>query len=211
MANFLTESDAQRIADAVRNVESRTEAELVPVVALQSDDYRYIPVLAVLFLAMVFPSIFWVFGVPWPLPGPLDPYSGQLILATIGIALVQWTPLRHKLVPRYIKRRRAARMAREQFVEQSVHLAPKHCGVLLFVSAAEHYVEILADQGLADRVDNAEWQKAVDDFTGLVRQGKVAEGFEAAIGDIGEILSRVAPVSETKDRNALPDRLVVIG
>ena len=211
MAEFLTEVLAKRISDSVREVESRTVAELVPVVAIQADDYRYIPTFFVLISALLFPAPFLALGVPWPIPGPLDPYTGQLILATVGIALVQWTPLRHKLVPRYIKHRRAARMAREQFVEQSVHLAPKHCGVLLFVSAAEHYVEILADQGLADRVDNAEWQKAVDDFTGLVRQGKVAEGFEAAIADIGEILNRVAPVSETKDRNALPDRLVVIG
>ena len=46
------------------------------------------------------------------------------------------------------QRRRASRLAREQFFEPGLHLTRARTGVLIFVAVAEHYVEIIADEGI---------------------------------------------------------------
>jgi hypothetical protein len=36
------------------------------------------------------------------------------------------------------------------------------CGILIFVSLAEHYARIIADEGIVLKVPNSEWQAAID-------------------------------------------------
>ena len=69
-------------------------------------------------------------------------------------------------------------------------------GVLIFVSLAERYARIIADEGIAAKVDQKEWQAAIDGLTAQMREGHVAEGFLAAIGACGEVLARHAPPGE---------------
>ena len=45
MAQFLTDRDRERIAEAIRAVEARTSAELVAVVAHEAESYHHIPTL----------------------------------------------------------------------------------------------------------------------------------------------------------------------
>ena len=67
------------------------------------------------------------------------------------------------------------------------------CGVLIFVSLAEHYARIIADEGIAQKVPNAEWQAAIDALTGHMRDGRIAAGFIAAIERCGAVLAAHAP------------------
>jgi len=82
-------------------------------------------------------------------------------------------------------------------------------GVLIFVSLAEHYARIIADEGIAAKVDQKEWQVAIDTLTAQMREGHVAEGFLAAIAICGEVLARHAPPG-AEPQAELPDRLYLI-
>jgi len=91
-----------------------------------------------------------------------------------------------------------------------LHHTAAETGLLLFVSQAEHYVEILADRGIARHVDEARWQSIVERFVADVRGERVLQGFLAAVESCGEILAEVCP--KTPDnRNELDDRLILIG
>ena len=57
---LLTQSQASQVAAAIAEVETRTDAELVTVLAKQADDYRYIPTLWAALLALVSPGIFLI-------------------------------------------------------------------------------------------------------------------------------------------------------
>jgi putative membrane protein len=81
--------------------------------------------------------------------------------------------------------------------------------VLIFVSEAERYVEILADRGISRHVPDDLWQAIVDGFTARVRQGRTLDGFLECVDACGALLSRHVPA--THDRNELSDRLVVLG
>lgn len=203
---FVSEADARRINEAIRQAEARTSSELVTVIARAADRYLYVPLLWSSMLALLVPGILWLAGLA---TGVVAVYAAQ-ILAFLGFAvLFHWPPLKHLLVPRSVQRRQAQRLAHEQFYAQGLHLTRGRTGVLLFVSVAERYVEILADQGIYQRVPEGTWDRLVAELVARVREGRVAEGFLGAIAACGDILAARCP-REPDDRNELPDRLVQI-
>jgi putative membrane protein len=126
-------------------------------------------------------------------------------LATL---VLSWPPLRMALVPKAVQRAQAHRAAIEQFFARGISFTRARTAVLIFVSLAEHYARIVADQGVASKVENSEWQAAVDALTASMREGHVAQGFIQAIERCGLVLAAHAPPSDTADE--LPNRLYVI-
>jgi putative membrane protein len=199
-----SKQDHEAISAAIHEVEQRTSGQIVCVLAHSSSAYAYVPILWASALALV---------APWPLID-FTPWSVQRIfliqLAVFIIAGVAFslTPLRRLLVPRAVQRARAHRAALEQFVVRGITRTRNRTGVLIFVSLAERYARIIADEGIAAKVPNAEWQAAIDALTGHMRDGRIAAGFTAAIERCGAVLAAHAPPDGAA--NELPDRLYVI-
>lgn len=202
----LTEQEKQNIRQAIADVESKTSGELVTVVARASDGYMYIPVLWAALMALLVP-----FGL-WLLDQWLDP--AFIYLAQVGVfitlaSIFRWPPLKMYLIPKAVKLQRAARLAREQFFNLNLHQTSGRTGVLIFVSLAEHYVEIIADKGINDVVPANAWDQAVADFLDKVKAGHLADGFIAVVNDCGELLKQHFPASK-ENNNQLPDHLIEI-
>ncbi len=202
---LLSESELQQVAEAIDRVERDTDAELVTVLAAQADDYRYIPLL-------------WASLISLLLPGALLFFSGWL--AAWQLLLVQWLTfivlavifripsLTSRLIPRSVRHWRACNLARRQFIELNLHHTDGGTGMLIFVSEAERYVEILVDRGISSRIDNSAWESIVANFTGEVRNGQVLHGFLGCIEACGSLLKQHVPA--THERNELPNHLVVL-
>jgi len=125
------------------------------------------------------------------------------VLIALGLA-TRWLPLRVWLVPKMVKHRRAALQARAQFLAQNVHLSSDHTGVLIFVSLAERYVEIIADKGINDKVDPHVWSATLNSFRDAVKAGNMVEGLLKTISDCGVALAQHCPPSPD-DVNELPN------
>lgn len=189
----------------VKQAEQATDAGLVTVLAPASDSYRYIPTLWAALLAMLTPLLVFELGF-W-----LGWYEILLTQWAVWLALTllfHWTPIKMLLIPKKVRRHRAALMARLQFVEQGLHRTHDRLGVLIFVSVAEHYVEILVDDGVARHIENAQWQAIIDDFTARIRKGEVEPGFIECVTRTGAILADAFP--PTNDKNELPDSLIML-
>jgi putative membrane protein len=97
----------------------------------------------------------------------------------------------------------------EQFTIRGIAKKTDRCGILIFVSLAERYARIIADEGIDVKVPQEAWQAAVDALIDHARKDDIADGFIAAIGLCGTELTkhfpRTAPMSEE-----LPDRVYVI-
>jgi putative membrane protein len=199
---FLTEEDQEKIANAITETERRTSGELVAVIAPAADDYRYVPLLWPALAALCLPAVLLTI-VPsmatWTLY--LAQAAGFFVLAL----LLHLLPVRMALVPDALKRRRASQLAREQFFEQGLHLTRARTGVLIFVAVAEHYVEIIADEGINALVPPGTWDRAVADFVEQVRAGRITEGFLAVVEVVGTRLAEHFP-RPNDDRDELPDR-----
>jgi putative membrane protein len=206
MMTFLSEEDKQRIAEAIRDAETKTSGELVTVIAHAADTYLYIPILWASVAALTLPTIILLLPVELPFP---HIYSLQLAIF-LGLALLfRWNPLKMRLIPKAVKHRRASRLAWEQFFIQNLHLTRQRTGVLLFVSVAERYVEIIADKGINDKVKRDAWDDIVSDFSKRVKAKEIPEGFLSAISACGELLAEKFPRPEG-DIDELPNRLIEI-
>jgi putative membrane protein len=203
---FLSEADKRRIAEAIRKVEATTSGELVTVIARAADHYLYIPLLWASVIALAAPGVIWYAK---PDVQFVVLYSAQLA-TFLGLALLfRWTPLKMRLIPRWVKHRRASRLAQEQFFAQGLYLTRERTGVLLFASVAERYVEVIADRGINDKVKADAWKEIVAEFVKRVKNREIAEGFLVAIGACGQLLAEHFPRPED-DRNELPNRLIEI-
>lgn len=202
---LLNESEQQQVAEAINQVELETDAELVTVLAAQADDYAYIPLLWASILALI-------------IPGGVN-YIGDW-LGAHTLMLVQWGTfillslvfrmprINNRLIPRSVRYWRASNLARRQFLEQNLHHTNGATGMLIFVSEAERYVEILVDRGISSRLDNATWESIVETFTRQVHDGQTLQGFLDCIEACGKHLKEQVPI--TRERNELPNHLIVL-
>ena len=203
--SLLSKQQLDQLAAVVSKVEEKTDAELVTVLARASDSYHYIPTLWAALIALLTPGLL-SFSPLW-----LGWFELIIVQASVfsGLALLFRVPvLRYRLVPAKVKKSRAEMLARRMFLEQGLHHTKGETGILIFVSEAEHYVEILVDRGISEKIDNQVWQKIVNDFTAEVKAGAVLKGFETCIVSVADVVSDVVPATEEK--NELPDRLVVL-
>jgi putative membrane protein len=202
---LLTQSEQQQVAEAIDRIERDTDAELVTVLAEQADDYHYIPLLWAGLIALVMPGAALFFTAALS--------AWQLLLVQwatfIVLALLFRIPsLTTRLIPRTVRHWRACNLARRQFIELNLHHTEGGTGILIFVSEAERYVEILVDRGISSRIDNSAWEAIVANFTEQVHDGQVLEGFLGCIEACGSLLKQHVPA--TQIRNQLPNRLVMI-
>jgi putative membrane protein len=202
---LISDYERAQIAEAIAEVERHTDAELVTVLAARSDDYRYLPVLWAGAFALLSSAPLVLTRLP-----ALDVVSIQLGLFCIAMLTLRIPALARRLIPYHVGHWRASNMARRQFLEQGLHRTDAATGVLIFVSEAERYVEVLADRGVSDHVDDTRWQFIVDRFVADVKNQRVLGGFIDAIAACGEILAEAVPKTEG-NRNELADRLIVIG
>jgi putative membrane protein len=201
----LTEAERQRVRAAVAAAEAKTSGEIFTVVAHASDDYRVIPIL-------------WATGIALIVPLPLIVltlwsasfiFFAQLAVFVMLALVFSLSSVRPHLVPRAVKRTAARAQAARQFLAHGLHTTELRTGVLIFVSLAERHAEIIADEGIAAKVDPIVWQSAMERLITAIRAGHLAEGLEAAIEETGAILAQHFP-PRTGDRNELPDDLVLL-
>jgi putative membrane protein len=195
-------ADENAVVAAVRAAEARTSGQIVCVLARQSCDPSAFVTLYAAALALL---------TPWPLL-EWTQWSAQIVFAAqiavfiLALLLLGWTRLGVALTPRGVKRRQAHRIALEQFFIRDLRRTRSRAGVLIYVSIAEHYARIIPDEGLDGKISEAEWRVAVEEMTVHLHEGRITEGFVAAVLRAGELLSRAAPPDG--GGNDLPDQLI---
>ena len=197
--------DQARISDAIRSAEIKTSGEIVCVLARASSDYAAMPLAWSILLALALPWALFDFT-HWTVERIL---LAQLALFIVALLVLSAPPIRVALTPRPIRRAHAFQAAAEQFLNRGFARTRKRTGVLIFVSLAEHYARIIADEGVAEKVPQKAWQDAVDALVAHMREDRIADGFIVAIETCGAILANHLP-PEPGQTNELPDRLFVI-
>ena len=133
----------------------------------------------------------------------------QTVVFFVLAVLLCLPRVRVALVPRRARRAAAHRAAVEQFIVRGIARKKDRSGILIFVSLAERYARIIADQGIAARVPQSDWQAAVDSLVTHMSSGRIADGFLAAINACETVLVTHFPRTEMS-RNELPDRIYLI-
>jgi putative membrane protein len=198
--------ERELIEEAVKAAERQSSAEIVTVIARSSDDYLFIPLLWAALGALFVPAVSMTF---WPEFPMFQLYMVQLLLFLLLAMLGRVAPVRMWLIPPAVKSERAAKAARNHFLTLQLHRTQKRAAVMLFVSEAERYVEILTDAEVAEKIPDSEWEVAVQHFIARVKEGEITQGYYDAIGLSSELLSRYFPY-DPEASDELPNGLIVI-
>jgi len=226
----MTPEDQARIAQAVAAAEKTTAGEIFCVLAPEVSDYRETPLVWAAAAALILPAggllaglrpemlttLFggWTVGhasaTDAAILSALSIYIGlQAAIFIVAALLVSIPPVRRALTPGALKAAAVKRAAMEQFMSHGLHLTRDRTGVLIFAALAEHRVEVIADEGIYKAAPHAVWDEVVADLVAGLKQGKIADGFVAAVTRVGEILSSHVPVREA-DTNELPNGLTIL-
>ncbi len=201
----ISKEDYERIATAIRSAEARTSGEIVCVLAETSSHTTALPVFIAAVAALVSPWLLVTFTA-------MTVYrilSLQAVVFLVLLMLLCLPRVRVALMPRRTRRAIAHRVAMEQFKSRGIAKKKDRSGILIFVSLAERYARIIADDNIAARVPQSKWQATVDALVAHMREGRIADGFVAAIDSCGNELAAHFPGTGA-NRNELPDRIYLI-
>jgi putative membrane protein len=202
---MIGEIDKLRITAAIREAESHTAGEIFCVIAQHSSDYRLVPVAWAAAIALFAPLPVLALT-DWSAPVV---YLLQIVAFLIATIALSNDKMKFLAVPRQTKHDRAHAEAMRQFLVQGIDKTEHRTGVLIFASAAERYVEIVADAGINDRIVASVWDDAVGALVAAIEAGRPGDGFVAAIEKCGAVLAAHFPPGSLK-RDELPDKLLEI-
>ncbi len=221
---MLSPTDHRRVVEAVAAAEAETRGEVVCVVTRQVSHYRETPLAVGVIIALALPPIILAAGFdpePWlgsaeqtwfasrqagdgDLASSLSLYAlFQAILFIVSALIADLPPVRSLLTPKALKRQRVHRAALAQFAAAGLH-TDETPGVVIFVSEAEHMVEVLGDQALHKAVGEAVFQAAVAEVRNGVKAGQTAEGLVRAVEICGAALKAHFPATETSTHHHDP-------
>ncbi len=146
---LVSEADKKRITATIAAAEQRTSGEIFCVIARQSDDYRLVPIAWAAALALLVPLPLLFFTV---VPAKLI-YLVQLIvfIAVALAAVVSADPVSHRAARQDAQSRLMPKRCVNS-VRKVLQKTDQRTGVLIFASEAEHYAEIIADEGINAKV-----------------------------------------------------------
>ena len=202
---MISEPDKERVTAAIHEAETRTAGEIFCVIARQSGEYGLFPIAwaAAAALSAPLPCLALT---NWSAPVV---YLLQIVAFLLAAMALSHPAARFRIVPRRAKHDRAHAEAMRQFNIQGIDQTEHRTGVLIFASTAEHYVEIVADAGINDKVAADVWDGAVGALVAAIKDGRPADGFVAAIERCGAVLAIHFPPGAFR-RDELPNRLLEI-
>jgi putative membrane protein len=174
----LSETDKERIHAAVTAAEARTPVHIAVNIVPASDRYLLFPIVWGAILALAAGG---VLALAWPHMGVRQVFSIEAVTFVLLSLLLDWRPVRLMLVPRHIRTRYARALAHREFATRILASRERKGGVLLFVSLAERYAEILADRDTHARVGGAVWDKILSDYMIAAKSGRIADGIVEAV------------------------------
>lgn len=200
---ILTDTDRARIIEAIRLAETLTSGEIYCAFTRASSAYRVFPVAWAAALALLVPLPL-IYLTAWP---AIVIYASQLLAFLGALYLLSHEKVRYWIVPRQTKTARAHQEALRQFAAHGLQHTELRTGVLIFVSVAERYAEIVADAGIAQKVPPSVWDEAVKSLTSEIAAGRAGDGFVATIETCAAELAKHFPPGAI-NRNELPNAIV---
>lgn len=215
----LSEQEKKRISEAVKKAESQTSGELATAIIKQSNDYAIYELFTAVLTGLVYTMFLftfssaiksWLQSLFW---GYQEYYfNGFLLFSPFLVILLVYflanLPVIDRLiVPKKIRNMWVKRRAMQHFWDSGVGKTKDGTGILIFISLLEHQVELLADTGIAAKVESNQWHLIVDKVIDGIKDDKLADKLCEAIRDCGELLAKDFPRLED-DENELSDEIV---
>ena len=223
MVRGISEADHARVSAEIAEAERKSDGEIIAVTTEISDAYHdvglhwaVLVLIASLGIFAAFPDLlrwwFEFFLGGWrPEPTLRELLTLLLVLSvakfTAVLLILKYMPLRLALTPGATKTRRVRRRAIQIFNAAAERRTVGRTGILIYLSLGEHRAEIVADEAITKVTTPDTWGEAMAALLVEVKEGRIADGIIAAVGQVGAVLAEHFPKSEGNP-NEIPDKLV---
>ena len=206
---YMKPEEAAIIIKAIRDAESTTSGELVPMIVRRSSTIGHVPVLLLTLLVVLF----------FILEGPARQaealgenwiwYLVDIVLLMAATAVGARLPwMQRLLTTRADQALQVDSRSVIEFYESNINRTKDATGVLIFVSLMERRAVVLADKAINDQVPKDTWSKVCDRLTAGIKKKNLGQAIREAVLECGEIMAPHFPI-QSDDENELRDQLII--
>ena len=195
--------DAARInlTDCVKQIETKTDAELVLIVRARSGSYRAADYLFATLLA--FATLLFLIFAPINFHEYWAPIDVALIFAIGAFVSSRSNIIRRLFTTEAFRRGLVRTGAAAMFYEAGIANTHAEMGVLIYVSILERQLELIADRGVLQGVNALAWNQALSNLREAGRLPQ-PQTLQIALEKLGELLAKHLPATGDNP-NELPD------
>lgn len=212
----LSETDRERIRQAVHAAEQQTSAEIVPLIVARSGLYRDAQHWAGLIAALTALAALLTVEASW-LPWGWHASNAAWLVLAVTLAYVggrwigTWQPVIRLLTSPARMRHKVVVRAERAFAQHAISQTRERTGVLIMLSILERQIYVLPDRSLAGLVSAERWKQVVQAAVERLQHGDIADGLSRAIEACGVVLAEACPGRPGDNPNELPDEPIQEG
>lgn len=204
--HFFSAAEKEKIAATIKDVEAKTAGEIALMVVNKSDTYPEGVVLGGTMIggliALVVTDYFFNDSLWMYIPC-------AVIVAILAGAALKRLPLLHRLfIPAGQISQRVETRAAQAFYEKGLHKTREASGVLFFFSLFERKVWVIADQGIYQKITQAELQTYTRHILEGIKSGMKTEALCTEISRFGQVLALHFPL-RPDDTNELSNQVII--
>ncbi|HMJ27033.1 MAG TPA: hypothetical protein VK475_14440 [Pyrinomonadaceae bacterium] len=191
----------ESLAQAVRDIEKNTDAELVIVVRGRSGTYRHADYLCGAIIALL--GLVFVLFSPFEFHTYWVPIDVLLLFIAGAFVCSRTDVLRRALTAKKFRAQAARAGAAAMFYEAGIANTSAENGLLIYLSLLERRLEVIADRGILKAVPALKWNNAVFELKRIGRKPE-PDSLVKAMRNLGDLLAEHMPATG-ENPNELPD------
>ncbi len=191
----------EALAQAIRDIEKETDAEIVIAVRGRSGNYRHADYLCGAILALI--GLVFVLFSPFEFHTYWVPFDVALLFIAGAFVSARSDFIRRSLTTKDFRAKGARTDAAAMFYEAGIANTSAENGLLIYLSLLERRLEVIADRGVLKAVPALKWNNSVFELKRIGRNPE-AENLIKAVRDLGCVLAEHMPATG-ENPNELPD------
>jgi putative membrane protein len=208
---FFSKEGLNRIQKVVKDAESASAGEIVPVFARHSSFYEMALWRGGFVIALLVSIVLLTVDATTDALLFYPPYLWIVIVFTSGIIggamVMQFPALKRWIIGKKNLKARVEDQAQNMFYQYHISFTEQRSGILLYISFFEKMAVILPDVGIAEVIPEEEWEKVIHNLTDQIAKGNILEGITSAIYECGQLLEKSNLQVADDDRNELTDEI----
>lgn len=203
------DKEKESIRKAIQSLENESSGEIVPFFTHQSDSYDEAQWMTAGLFGILGVTLVSVLSYFWLLPHGATTFAVSIYLLltlVIGYLIpVLFPKIKMYLINDQKINDKVLQRASNAFLSEEVFKTVDRTGILIYISALEHKVIVLADSGINAKVDQSEWDYIVGLVVNGIKTRKITQGLVDAIDRCKELLLDNGFIVRDDDTNELSD------
>jgi putative membrane protein len=191
----------EALAQAIRDIEKETDAEIVIAVRARSGIYSHADYLCGAIVALI--GLLFVLFSPFEFHTYWVPIDVTLLFIAGAFLSTRSNFIRRLLTTKDFRAKAARTGAAAMFYEAGIANTSAENGLLIYLSLLERRLEVIADRGVLKALPALKWNNSVFELKRVGRSPE-AENLIKAVRDLGRVLAEHMPATG-ENPNELPD------